>query len=106
MDGNSLIPNDFVSAKSVTFPCLNVKLVPACKVIANDYNPNKVATEELELLAHSIMEDGMTQPCVAYYDVEIDKYIIVDGFHRYIVLTDMLKWDVLPLALIDKNVND
>ena len=29
------------NSKTVKFPCLNAKLVPAEKVVANDYNPNK-----------------------------------------------------------------
>lgn len=47
---------------------------------ANDYNPNSVAPPEMELLAHSIMEDGYTQPIVTF-DRE-DTLEVVDGFHR------------------------
>lgn len=47
---------------------------------ANDYNPNSVATPEMELLAHSIAEDGYTQPIVAWNTDE--SYEVVDGFHR------------------------
>ena len=68
--------------QDIQFPVLNVKMVPIEKVIANDYNPNKVATPEMELLKHSIEEDGYTQPIVTYYDKENDTYIVVDGFHR------------------------
>jgi ParB-like chromosome segregation protein Spo0J len=50
------------------------------KVKANNYNPNKVAPPEMELLKISIMEDGYTQPIVAY---PVNDYIeVVDGFHR------------------------
>ena len=52
----------------IEFPVLNVKMVDIDKVIANDYNPNKVAPPEMELLRHSIEEDGYTQPIVTYYD--------------------------------------
>jgi ParB-like chromosome segregation protein Spo0J len=49
-------------------------------VEANDYNPNSVAPPEMELLRHSIAEDGYTQPIVTYpHD---SKYEVVDGFHR------------------------
>lgn len=50
-------------------------------VEANDYNPNSVAPPEMELLAHSIVEDGYTQPIVTYRrkDSVIE---VVDGFHR------------------------
>jgi len=46
----------------------------------NNYNPNKVAPPEIELLKVSIIEDGWTQPIVINPDMEI-----VDGFHRWTV---------------------
>lgn len=49
-------------------------------VEANDYNPNSVAPPEMDLLKISIMNDGYTQPIVAFQ--EQNKYTVVDGFHR------------------------
>lgn len=49
-------------------------------VVANDYNPNKVAPPEMKLLAVSISEDGYTQPIVTFAREGI--YEVVDGFHR------------------------
>lgn len=77
-------------------------MVPAGKVTANDYNPNKVANKELELLRRSIAEDGVTQPIVTFYDVEADRYVIVDGFHRYRVLTEDFRCEEIPVVVIDK----
>ena len=55
--------------------------VEATTVGANNYNPNAVAPPEMALLEHSIVEDGYTQPIVAW---ETDgKYEVVDGFHRH-----------------------
>jgi ParB-like chromosome segregation protein Spo0J len=54
--------------------------VPADRVRANDYNPNKVAPPEMRLLEHSIASDGYTQPIVTHDDG--DGYTVVDGFHR------------------------
>lgn len=52
-------------------------------VIANDYNPNKVAPPEMQLLEVSILADGYTQPIVGYIaDGNADKVEVVDGFHR------------------------
>lgn len=90
----------------ITFPCLNVKLVPANKVIANDYNPNRVATPEMKLLKLSIELDGVTMPIVTYYDKENDVYIVVDGFHRYTILKDYLHSDVIPIVTIDKSLDE
>lgn len=57
-----------------------VKWVLAENVIANDYNPNKVAPPEMELLEISIMNDGYTQPVVTFPNK--NKIEVVDGFHR------------------------
>jgi len=57
-----------------------VQWVLAGEVRANDYNPNSVAPPEMKLLEHSIMEDGYTQPIVAW--PQEDGYEVVDGFHR------------------------
>lgn len=90
----------------LTFPCLDVKLVPTEKVVANDYNPNKVATPEMKLLKLSIELDGVTMPVVTYYDKERDMYEVVDGFHRYTVLKDYFKSDVIPVSVIDKPLDE
>ena len=50
-------------------------------------------------------------PIVCFYDQELDKYIIVDGFHRY---TIMLKYKniydrengMMPVSVIRKDIND
>lgn len=55
--------------------------VPKDDVVANDYNPNKVAPPEMELLEVSIMNDGYTQPIVTWPRTD-GKIEVVDGFHR------------------------
>lgn len=54
--------------------------IPFAAVEANNYNPNAVAPPEMRLLEHSIIEDGYTQPIVAWNTGE--EYEVVDGFHR------------------------
>jgi len=49
-------------------------------VVANDYNPNKVAPPEMELLEVSILHDGYTQPIVTWQ--KGDTREVIDGFHR------------------------
>lgn len=51
-------------------------------VVANDYNPNKVAPPEMELLEVSIMNDGYTQPVVTWKNNDKGKTEVIDGFHR------------------------
>lgn len=92
-------------------PVDNIRWVPIEKVHANDYNPNSVAKNEMKLLHTSISHDGYTQPVVTVYDPENDRYVIVDGFHRY--TTMRLHADIrekcnglLPIVVIDKDIND
>lgn len=59
-----------------------VKWVKCEDVVANDYNPNKVAPPEMELLEVSIMNDGYTQPIVTWDNHEKQKIEVIDGFHR------------------------
>ena len=92
--------------KEIEFPVLNVRLVDIDKVIANDYNPNKVAPPEMQLLKHSIEEDGYTQPIVTYYDEENDKYIVVDGFHRYRCAKEYFHLKQIPIVTIDKDLEN
>lgn len=51
-------------------------------VVANDYNPNKVAPPEMELLEVSILNDGYTQPIVSWSNPDKDAIEVIDGFHR------------------------
>ena len=90
--------------KKLEFPCMQPKLVSIDKVVANNYNPNKVAKPEMELLYKSILEDGLTMPVVTFYDDKIDKYVIVDGFHRYTIVKDYFKSDVVAVSVIDKDI--
>lgn len=95
----------------MTSPVYNVKAVPIEKVQANTYNPNHVAPPEMKLLYDSIKSDGYTMPVVTYYLPDVDKYEIVDGFHRYtIMLThkDIYEREkgLLPVVVIDKPLTD
>jgi ParB-like chromosome segregation protein Spo0J len=57
-----------------------IRWVPNERVYSNDYNPNKVAPPEMDLLRTSIMADGYTQPIVT--NLEDDRCVVIDGFHR------------------------
>lgn len=59
-----------------------VRWVKSDNVVANDYNPNKVAPPEMELLEVSIMNDGYTQPIVTWMNEDKGKTEVIDGFHR------------------------
>jgi ParB-like chromosome segregation protein Spo0J len=63
-----------------TEPVDCVLWVKSESVKANDYNPNSVAPPEMQLLEHSIAQDGYTQPIVSW--VNNGHFEVVDGFHR------------------------
>lgn len=92
-------------------PVYNIIAVPIDKIVANDYNPNHVAKREMDLLYQSIKCDGYTMPIVCFYDQTFDKYIIVDGFHRYTIMLkypDIYKREngLLPVSVIEKDISD
>ena len=61
---------------------------------------------EMELLRHSIEEDGYTQPIVTYYDKTNDVYIVVDGFHRYRCAKEYFNLKQIPIVTIEKDLNN
>lgn len=61
-------------------PLSSLQWVDRDKLRPNDYNPNKVSRENLELLTRSIETNGWTLPIVVRPD-----YTIIDGFHRWTV---------------------
>ena len=70
------------------------------KLKANDWNPNKVTKQNLELLTQSILTNGWTLPIVVRPD-----YTIIDGFHRWTVagqepLLSMLDGKV-PVVIVE-----
>ncbi|MFG6331883.1 MAG: ParB/RepB/Spo0J family partition protein [Lachnospiraceae bacterium] len=92
-------------------PAYQVVSVPIEKIEPNTYNPNAVAPPEMKLLYESIKADGYTMPVVCYYDHSADKYIIVDGFHRYRVMLDHpdifeREQGRLPVSVIDKPIDE
>lgn len=70
-------------------PVDNIEWIPVEKLDANDYNPNHVFKNELNLIKFSIMKNGWIQPILITKD-----YKIIDGFHRS------------TIAKLDKDVNN
>lgn len=61
-------------------PLSSLQWVDRTVLHANDYNPNKVSEDNLQLLTQSILTNGWTLPIVVRPD-----YTIIDGFHRWTV---------------------
>ena len=95
----------------MTSPVYNVIAVPLEKIQANSYNPNSVAPPEMKLLELSIWEDGYTMPIVCYHLPDVDKYEIVDGYHRYTVMLTSKRirereHGMMPVVVIDKPLSN
>ena len=81
-------------------PLSTLQWVDRKTVKPNDYNPNKVSKQNLELLKQSILSNGWTLPIVVRPD-----FTIIDGFHRWTIageepLLSMLDGKV-PVVIVD-----
>ena len=81
-------------------PLETLQWVDRSKVKPNDYNPNKVSKQNLQLLKQSILANGWTLPVVIRPD-----FTIIDGFHRWTVageepLVSMLEGKV-PVVIVE-----
>ena len=61
-------------------PLDSLQWVDHNRLTANNYNPNRVTEDNLQLLIQSILTNGWTLPIVVRPD-----YTIIDGFHRWTV---------------------
>ena len=86
--------------KKLSSPLSTLQWVDRDMVKPNDYNPNKVSKQNLELLKQSILTNGWTLPIVVRPDFKI-----IDGFHRWTVageepLKSMLEGKV-PVVIVE-----
>ena len=58
-------------------------VVPMELLVSNTYNPNHVDSKNMELLLQSIENNGFCFGVVTIWDEDMQKFVIVDGFHRY-----------------------
>lgn len=70
----------------------------------NPWNPNKVASPEMELLETSIRKSGFCFPLIVIKDID-DMYMIVDGFHRHL-MAKKLKMKQVPVVILDDDINE
>ncbi|MCI8860654.1 MAG: ParB N-terminal domain-containing protein [Lachnospiraceae bacterium] len=86
--------------KKLSAPLSALMWVERSIIKPNDYNPNKVSKQNLELLKQSILTNGWTLPIVVRPD-----FTIIDGFHRWTVageapLVSMLEGKV-PIVIVE-----
>ena len=90
--------------KKIKMKALETKLVGIEKLSANNWNPNKVAKPEMDLLQKSIEDNGFAFPIATIYDKATDQYTIIDGFHRYLVAKNRLKLNEVPVVVLDHDI--
>lgn len=86
----------------LTDPLFTLQWVKRSVVKPNDYNPNKVSKQNLELLKQSILTNGWTLPIVVRPDMTI-----IDGFHRWTVAGEEPLYSMLdgkvPVVIVNHN---
>ncbi len=90
---------------SIKVPCINTLLVSRDLIQANDYNPNNVTAEKMELLRQSIVDNGFCFPIVTIYDNDLEKFVVIDGFHRFQISSS--KWldlKYVPIVVLDHDI--
>lgn len=91
---------------NIAFPCLHTRLVDRDKLQANNYNPNHVSKDKMELLKQSIIDNGFCFPIVTIWDGDLDKFVIVDGFHRYtICCPEWLDVRQVPIVVLNHDIS-
>ncbi len=86
-------------------PACCPQLLRSDKIHGNDYNPNKVASTEMDLLEQSMREDGITMSIVVMKE-SASSAVVIDGFHRRTVATERLGRKWVPCSVIDRPLGD
>lgn len=90
----------------IPVPCIQVLLVCRELVQANVYNPNSVPRDKMELLRQSILDNGFCFPVVTIWDEDLQRFVIIDGFHRATILgPDWLDCDRVPIVVLAHDVS-
>jgi len=85
----------------ILVPCANTIIVNRSLVQANTYNPNSVPDGKMELLKQSIIDNGFAFPIVTIWDEDLQHFVIVDGFHRWMIAAyDFLGLSHVPAVVL------
>lgn len=85
-------------------PLMSPIVVPVELVQANNYNPNHVDNNNMKLLETSILENGFTFGIVTVWDQDLEKFVIIDGFHRYQILMEYLQCREIPIIVLEQDI--
>jgi ParB-like chromosome segregation protein Spo0J len=91
----------------IVVPCTQVWVVRRDLVQANNWNPNSVPDDKMELLRESIMDNGFCFPVVTGYDPDLRKFVVADGFHRYTIAGPAwLDLKYVPIVVLDRPIGE
>lgn len=68
------------------------------KIIPNEYNNNVMDKRTYEILKKNILDNGFDDPIKVYFDNDKNKYIIIDGEHRFNIMKE-LKEETIPCII-------
>lgn len=90
----------------IQMPCMNVKMVDRDMVITNNYNPNHVSPDKMELLKQSIIDNGFCYAIVTIWDEDLGKYVVIDGGHRWVICgADWLDINPIPIIVLNHDIS-
>lgn len=88
----------------IELPCLETIVVDIDLVQSNTYNPNAVSSQNMKLLEESILSNGFCFPVVTIWDPDLEKYVIIDGDHRYVIFRDYLEAKQLAIIVLNHDI--
>ena len=75
------------------------KIVSMDELFGNNYNPNRMPRNEMNLLKECILKYGFLFPIIVTWDKKEEKYRIIDGYHRYEILKQIGATEVSVIEL-------
>ena len=67
----------------------NSKIVDINLLMPNTWNPNKMPKLEMRMLKECIVKYGFLFPIITTWLPDVERYMIIDGFHRRKALEDL-----------------
>ena len=58
------------------------------------------------IITQSIIDNGFCFPIVTVYDDILNQYLVVDGFHRYMIFKDYLKAKEIPVVVLNHDLSE
>lgn len=101
LDPVALAATGRMGGMAIAIPCASTVMARRELVAANVYNPNHVSDDRMQLLYQSIVDNGFAFPIVTIWDDDRELFVVVDGFHRYLVSgPDWLGLSHVPVTVL------